>query len=73
MFPQKAKFEIEVEQVKDIEAFRQPSGRRSYGMAYYLLCEEKVMVVHCISDHTDLSWLKDRINEGRIYIQTKKT
>lgn len=62
---------IQAVKVKSLEAFRQPSGRRNYGMLFYLACDT-VMVAHCISDHTNIKWLEDRIAEGRIFIQKSK-
>jgi hypothetical protein len=68
MHPDKATIQIEVIKAKSLDAFRQPSKRRAYGMMFFLACDS-VMVAHCISDHTDLKWLEERINEGRIFIQ----
>lgn len=68
MHPDKATIQIEVIKASSLEAFRQPGGRRAYGMMFFLACDT-VMVAHCISDHTDIKWLEERINEGRIFIQ----
>lgn len=61
-----------VKRATDFEQFRQDSGRRAYGMLYYLVTDNDVMVAHCISDHTDVNQLKALIKNGYVYIQSHK-
>ena len=71
MHPDKVTIQINVVKVKSLEAFEQPSGRRAFGMMYFLACDT-VMVAHCISAQTNINELKERIKEGRIFIQQNK-
>jgi hypothetical protein len=68
MHPNETTIQIDVVKANALDVFRQPSGRRAYGMLFFLACDS-TMVAHCISEHTDIKWLEERISEGRIFIQ----
>lgn len=68
--PVTAIIQTHVVQATSIEQFRQPSGRRAYGMVYWQRCGN-TMVVDCIHDHTDVQQLRKKIAEGIVYIQDK--
>lgn len=68
--PKQATIQINVVQATDIEQFRQPSGRRTYGMLYFQEMDS-VMVADCIHEHTDIQLLIKNLEHGKIYILQK--
>lgn len=64
---------IECNEVKDLEPFTREGGGRRGGLLYFHRpLGQSNLVLRVVTKHTDSNWLKNEINDGRIYLPTEQ-